>query len=137
MYTLEEFLLLDIVNRIELAKVINIEILADDKSELYLTWQDKQGKVYKHAIKTKILGNIVHTFETYVATEMLRQGYVLVPIEGGFEVYGGTEIYQVMKEECTCPYYIYKRNKCIHLIFKDWHMQYRQEASALKRKYHG
>ena len=137
MRTLEEFLFLEVLSKTEVAKVHNIQILANDEGQLYLTWEDKDGKVYKCEIKNRILGSLNETFETYVATEMLRLGYSLVPIEGGFEVYGGSEVYQLLKEECTCPHYIYKRSKCIHLVFKDWHLAYRQRTAKLKRDNHG
>ena len=78
--------------------------------------------------------NIVHLYETYVATQLLRDGYVMVPIDGGHLCYSQDERYELRDETCTCKAATFNPSqRCKHLIFRDWLANYRSTVNEIRR----
>lgn len=127
MKSLEEYILTDYLAAKELKLLEAIELVTDG-DEIYIKYliEDKPKKLN---ISKKIWAPLKEMYETYVATTLLKEGYLLCPIEGGFLVKGGEDIYQIHEDTCTCPHYIYTKKRCQHLVFRDWHLNYRAKCS--------
>lgn len=71
-----------------------------------------------------------------IASQMLREGYLLVQIKGGYLVVSPTgSEYQIVDEQCSCPDFVVARNnqsQCKHLIFRDWHIDYQRRIEQYK-----
>lgn len=130
-----------------LSKIKKLEIIQEgDSIWLYFeVTEKKKGRVkegepkeyikaYKYDL-AKSWGFMQEMYETYVATDMLRRGYMLIAIEGGWLVLGGTEPYQLESESCTCRDFNTRLNRssqCKHLIFKNWHLTYRSKCARAR-----
>ena len=143
--TLEQYLALQHYSEAQLSKIKNIQFLPDEDN-LWLYFEFHNSKKVKgedvveiKRVKrniTNLINNMETTYYTYVATEMLRENYSLVAIDGGWIVHGGEEPYQLNQESCTCLAFLNNKTKpCKHLIFLEWHLQYRNKCNNLKRMY--
>lgn len=93
-------------------------------------------KAYKYDL-AKSWGPMQEMYETYVATDLLRQGYMLVAIDGGWIVLGGDEAYQLENESCSCRDFntrLNRASKCKHLVFLSFHQHYRSKCARARRE---
>lgn len=139
MKRLEEMLLEPVLGQRAAA---NCEVgdLQVEGDSIVLHYEDSAGVACHVDVTKRIWGPTLDIYETYVSTAMLRAGYILVPIEGGHIVRGGTEDYQVSGNTCTCPHFLYglrKNDRCQHLIFRDWHIKYRGRVNTVRAELQG
>ncbi len=143
MKSLEMFLAQQYWGESQSSKFKNLNIFTDDigKIWLYFEIQEKENneeKIIKRVKKniTNLFGKFEETYYNYVATEMLRQNYLLIAIEGGWLVHGGEEPYQLNKEACSCMASLNNPSTpCNHLIFLQWHLSYRSKCNQVKQMY--
>lgn len=79
-------------------------------------------KLYKQDITSlvKAHGSVENAFTALVASDMMFNGYLIIPIENGWICTGGSEIYNLKEQECSCPAFINTPNKkCKHLLYRD------------------
>lgn len=138
MYSLEQYLALEVLSEKEIKKIKKVEIVPDQEGKIWLyieieeiRREEKETKKYKRDISS-LSNRLEETYYRYIATDLLRQGYKLVAIEGGWIVEGGEETYQLTEDTCTCRS---RKNPCKHLIFKEWHLRYRAECNYIKSRY--
>jgi hypothetical protein len=118
-----------------LLKQIDIEGLVEVDNELWLvfTHKTKNERSYKVNLKNVIWGPLDKVYECYVWTEMLREGYVLVDIEGGSLVISPKgEEHQLGEDTCTCEHFVFTKQRCKHLVFRDAHLSYRGRQIELR-----
>jgi len=127
MKTLEQHILGEYLAAKALTKVSHISI-EQEEDEIYLIYTTDKPRKLK--ITNKLWASLREMYELYVATSMLREGYMLCPIEGGYIVVGGEDNYQIHEDTCTCPHYIFTKKKCQHLVFRDWHLNYRARCNT-------
>ena len=97
--------------------------LTEEGLELSFFWCGKEVKLpVPHT-------ELVHLHETLVAGELIRLGYLLFPVDGGWIVRSPAgEEHQIVDEKCTCGDYTFRRegkSRCKHLLFKDWFQRFR------------
>ena len=117
-----------------------------DLKQLSINLVESDGKIfiairiferdYKFELTKYLWGTIEQVYETCIATQMLQQGYVQLTIEGGWLIYNPEgEDYQIQDQSCTCGDFLYNRkgkSRCKHLVFRDWHLNYRKRIVELK-----
>ena len=104
--------------------------------EFNVELKDKKGN-YKRKLNSLLNEPLEDQYKTLLAAEMLAEGYMCLPTKGGWVVLSPKgEEYQLTTNECTCNDYLYGCNDepCKHLIFKDWHLQYRSKIQLEKTK---
>ena len=102
---------------------------AKDKKEI--------NKVYKQDITplVKAHGSVENAFTALVASDMMFNGYLIIPIENGWVCTGGNEIYNLKEHECSCPAFINSPNKkCKHLLYRDALLNQRIKINQWKMK---
>lgn len=126
-----------------LKKLIADRLVKDLIKKISIDQLDVESGVVKTTIspsykKTKeySLIELMSLKNSTIAAEMLKDGYILVQIKGGYLVVSptGTE-YQITDEMCTCPDFVVARNnqsQCKHLIFRDWHIDYLKRVELYK-----
>lgn len=144
MKSLEKLIVCELVGKkaIQNNHSYNEEISLNEKGEWWIYFEldteTKDRKSYKKNITFLVNKHegLENMLDVYIATEMIREGYFLVPIEGGWVVHGGSEPYQLQIEECTCRAYIQKPSQpCKHLRFLNFHLRYRNECNKIKHLY--
>lgn len=111
-------------------------------SEIDINEEQKQVSVsYRRSnAKTKVysLIDVLLIKDTILATTMLVDGYVLVPLGDNYVVVSPKgQTYQLDQHNCTCPDFVVARgnqSRCKHLIFRDWHIQYQQRCLKAKEQ---
>lgn len=148
MKSLELYLAGELIAEEILKKVTKTEI-KNEGDEIWLYFEvteRKRGKLkegedrevvkpYKYDL-AKNWGLLKDMYETYVSTDLLRQGYMLIPLEGSWLVVGGEEPYQLEAEACTCLDFntrLSRASRCKHLIFRDWHTRYRARCQQARK----
>jgi len=118
---------LDLINRIN-----EIEINEDDNT---ISFSLKRSNA-----KTKTLNllDLLDNLDSIIATEMLKEGYILANINGDYIIKSPKgNIYEIIGETCSCPDFVVARSnqsRCKHLIFRDWHIQYMNKSSLLEQQ---
>lgn len=147
MFTLENLLASKFIAKRELKNVKDADVIVDEESNnIFLTFNflvgkrkdgSEQWRLYKNNI-TKMVsehGGLENLFKTLVAAEMMIQGYIIVPIEGGWLCVGGSEVYSMKEQECTCQAYSVNPSKpCKHLIYKEALLMQRSRINQWKRE---
>ncbi len=102
--------------------------------EVQIALGDKTKKYSIDLLKYLIKG-FEDTYEVFVGTELIREGYYLLTIEGGWIVTKeGTEGYQLGEESCTCKDFVYSNHKCKHLMFRDMMVKYNSRVKTMQRE---
>lgn len=73
---------------------------------------------------------------TNVYTDMLSQGYLTVPINGGWAVTGGEEVYYLDPDlgTCTCRYNAYKSGtSCKHMLMVQGYLCVTRRVSEIRQ----
>lgn len=131
----------------ESKKIIEPDVLFDENTgDIHLVFKWDTGKVkkdgtplirlYKNNITKSVLehGGLENFYKTLVAAEMMIAGYLIVPIENGWMCTGGTEMYAMKENECTCPAFISNPGQpCKHLIYKEALLMQRSRINAIRR----
>ena len=116
-------------------KNINIDI--DTKEINYTLKYYKFEKTFKFKVADYIKDSAEDTYRRIIASDMLKEGYLLVPIEGGHIVRCPTgEEYELGAETCTCAHFenMQVKRPCKHLNFRDFFFQYRSAVGKAKRE---
>jgi len=124
----------DLTEKIAITEV-NLDVTEEGLNLTY-TFNDKK---YKKKIKQLNSNRTLQELQdSHIATEMLNDGYSLLSLEGGWLVVNSNgDYYELGLEECTCPAFIHKTptQRCKHLIFRDWHLNYKKQLNALKKRF--
>lgn len=119
MRTLEHYLALEILRSSQRVEEPRIE----SKGEHLLVSFKANNRKYKTMVKRWDDEQMM--LVDIVAGDLIRQGYFIVPINGGYLVVNKEgEEYEVTGEECTCPDYHYMKSTklyCKHQAFRDWY----------------
>lgn len=101
--------------------------------EFDIDLRNVKGK-HIHNLSDVLWGRIDYQYMTLVASEMLAEGYMCIPIQGGWIVLSPKEEYQLGDNSCTCSSFIYENidEPCKHLLFRDWHNHYRARINQEK-----
>lgn len=122
-------------------KLLNIELIEKNNNLIIKTRIFETD--YNFKLNNFLWGKLETVYETIITSEMLIQGYLLITIEEGWLVVNPHgENYQIEKNNykssiCTCGDFLYHRkqqSRCKHLIFKDWHLNYRKRIVEYKSK---
>ena len=115
----------------DLIKKINIDSLNVEEGVVNTTIAASYKKTKQYS-----LIELLSLKNSTIASEMLKEGYILVQIKGGYLVISPTgSEYQITDEQCTCPDFVVARNnqsQCKHLIFRDWHIDYLKRVELYK-----
>lgn len=145
MYNLENLLAAKFISKRELKKIEDLNLLVDpDNNHIYLTYKylvrSKKGEDYYRLYKNNITkmvnehGGLENLFKVLVAAEMMVSGYLIIPIEGGYVCVGGTEVYALKDNTCTCQAYTVDPSKpCKHLIYKEALLLQRSRINTWKQ----
>jgi hypothetical protein len=105
----------------------------NENAELWLVYETstiRQG-TWKKSIKEFIWCSATEMFNTYVATTMLREGYVYFPTDGGEVVVSPDgEEYHIHENSCTC---LSNDKPCKHIRFSNWHLHYKARVNLIKK----
>ncbi len=104
-------------------------IVEGNDSEPYLVYTlgNTKGGCFKTKLSEVLSDSVESMHLSYVATQMLREGYLYVPIEGGELVISPQgEEYQIDGKDCSCPS---QEAPCKHLQLRDWYLQQREKAA--------
>ena len=135
------------ISRREVKKIIDPDVIYDeDSGNIYLTFKwdtcrtKKDGspiiRLYKNNITKTVLehGGLENFYKVLVASEMMLAGYMIIPIENGWLCVGGSEVYSMKENECTCPAYVTNSSKpCKHLIYKEALLLQRSKINKWKK----
>lgn len=143
MRTLEQYLLVRALADQTIKEWVVRSISIDDSSQPWLLYEpaDKDSKVKPKKLNlSKVMwADLATMYETYIWSDMVANGYVMTPIEGGWIVVSPTgEDYQLSIDSCTCPHFLHGLNKvgrCKHLVFRDAELKYRTRQCDLAAKY--
>lgn len=139
MNSIEQLLAFHLSQTSLMGRVQNAQIIEDESQEPWLVFELVEGKtrkLYKKQLRELLWGPISQIYETYVATQLLRQGYVCIPIEGGWLVINPEgEEYQLQENSCTCQHFVSGRSEgpCKHLILRDWHNSYKARINEYRK----
>jgi hypothetical protein len=131
MKTLEQFLALHSLNEGTLKNITIIGIAEEDDS-LWLVFEYKKHN-YKIDLGKVTWSNLEIMYKTYVWSEMLSQGYLMINIEGGSIVIApGGQHHQLSDKGCTCESFTFTKKICKHMIFREADLSYRgRQVEAL------
>lgn len=88
---------------------------------------------YKKDVLSLLWAPLDKQYRALLATEMLAEGYMCIPIQGGWVVVSPEgEEYQLQETECTCGFR--KDEPCKHLILRDFTLDYRARVQKEKSK---
>lgn len=135
------------ISKREVKKIQDPEVVYDDNTgNIYLVFRWDTGKtnkkgepivrLYKNNITKPISehGGLENFYKTLVASEMMLAGYFIVPIENGWVCVGGSEVYAMKDNECTCQAFVLNPSKpCKHLIYKEALLMQRSKINEWKR----
>lgn len=140
MQSIEQLLAFHAIQTNLMNKVQEAAITEDEQGEPWLVFKlvdaAKSSKAFKKRISEVLWGTLTQLYETYVATQLLRQGYLCVPIDGGWLVVSPEgEEYQLQEHTCTCQHFTSGKSQgpCKHLIFRDWSLSYKARINEYKR----
>lgn len=143
MKTVEEFLGFALAQD-RLSNAIQNAQIVESEGEPWLVFEIATVKKSSQAFKKKLMdilwAPLETVYQTHIASNMLRQGYMCIPIEGGHIVVSpeGKE-YQLSAEgqSCTCEHVVLGRAEgpCKHQNFRDWHNTYRARINEYKRQH--
>jgi hypothetical protein len=68
-------------------------------------------------------------YDMLVGTDLMREGYLLITVEGGWIVKKGETEYQIHEDECTCGDFTFNKRKCKHLRFRDMMVKYQRRVN--------
>ena len=143
---LEQMFAIRLISKKNKDKLVRSEVVYDDDSDKVMfvfemkvpsKTKDKEEttKVYKQNITplVKAHGSVEKAFTALVASDMMLNGYLIIPIENGWVCTGGDEIYNLKEQECTCPAFINNPSKrCKHLLYRDALLNQRVKANEWK-----
>lgn len=94
-------------------------------------------KKYSVDLSKKLWNTFEYTYEILCGTDLMRQGYYLLTIEGGWIVTKeGGEAYQLGEDSCTCNQFLFNGSeRCKHLIFRDMMIKYNARCRVMERRY--
>lgn len=102
--------------------------------DVQITLGDKTKKYSIDLFKSLIRG-FEDTYEVFIGTELIREGYYLLTIDGGWLVRKeGGEEYQLAEKSCTCKDFVYSNHKCKHLMFRDMMVKYNSKVKKMERE---
>lgn len=132
MYKLETLLASHYLSQKQINKILNTDfVYEEDTKTLYFLLKiqtnnklkngEIQIKCYKYNLNKEISnhGSLENLFKSLVLSQMLLEGYILIPIEGGYICKGGEELYTIKDNTCTCRSYLSSNTSCKHIIFKE------------------
>ena len=143
---LEQMFAIRLISKKNKDKLVRSEVVYDnDNGKITFVFEmivpskskDKETitKVYKQDITSlvKAHGSVEKAFTALVASDMMLNGYLIIPIENGWVCTGGGEIYNLKEQECTCPAFINSPNKrCKHLLYRDALLNQRAKVNEWK-----
>lgn len=128
-------------------KILSLRALEDRIEQLipYAGINTRDGKVilvfefnekkYRVNLWKYLWGGVKEVDDTYVATRLIREGYLCFPIEGGWVVVSPKgEEYTIVDNQCTCPDFLIHKSRCKHLVLRDWVLNYRARCNNYRRK---
>jgi hypothetical protein len=131
MKTLEQYIALSVLD-----KPINnnLDILGIKEEEgivwLLFTYKGSKKTTYKINMGLNAWSDLTTMYQTYIWSDMLSKGYLLINIEGGSLVISpNCEEYQLSDEACTCSSFLQGVNKsgtCKHIMFREGELSYRR-----------
>jgi len=84
---------------------------------------------------TQLWADMTRIRDAQIAGHMIRQGYLMVALEGGMVAVSPTgEEYQIHEDTCTCLDYLNKKRKCKHLMLRDWFLDHRRRANEYRQR---
>lgn len=132
-HTLEQMLATKQVARLAQRAVINPSI---DEAACTLDFTLQQLSVY-HSVPLALLLSqpLKEEYLTLVATAMLTEGYLYVPMNGGQVVVSPAgEEYQLSGDTCTCSASNYRKHEpCKHLLLRDYFVSLRNRVDQYKK----
>jgi hypothetical protein len=142
---LEEYIAHIFVKRQILKHITNLSIYSKGEKEekdLWLRFEVKEfspNRKYKTKLANYFWDKVDVVWHTYVAANMLMQGYIIFPIlEGWIVASPSGEEYQIESNTCTCKSIGNYKGKCKHLVFRDWLLLFQSRVANYKveRKYY-
>jgi hypothetical protein len=127
MNTLEQYLALSVIEKSCLDD-LDIEGMVEAEGDIWLLFnrRSKKGSKYKVRMSRVLWSSMDKVYQTYIWSDMLAKGYLLVNIEGGSIVVGPDgEQHQLSESGCTCEYFSFTKKMCKHLMFREGELSYR------------
>lgn len=113
------------------------------KEKVYLVFTLEDSKLGEKEYKVPFISflweeKFDYVYESLIAADLIRQGYMLVPIEGGWLcVSPKNEAYSLEEKSCSCGDFLMnkaKKERCKHLIYRDWTLHNRARIQEYKTK---
>ena len=110
-------------------KTITSAKLETIKEKVYLVFTLEDPKLGEKEYKVSFASflwedKFDYVYESLIAADLIRQGYMIVPIEGGWLcVPSKGEVYSLEEKSCSCGDFLMnkgKKERCKHLIYRDW-----------------
>lgn len=127
--SLEEYLLRTHIAISVLKKVSNIYL--DEENLKFISYSfENNHKI----LAIELWGPPSEVYLAQVYGDLIGQGYLPIPIEDGWAVIGGGEVYylDVNGGSCTCPAFSYK-GSCKHKLFLLAHMSIQARTSLARQ----
>jgi hypothetical protein len=88
-------------------------------------------------LRPRFWGPLDSMYLAHVYADMLTQGYLVLPMEGGWIVQGGEEPYYLTEKAdgCTCKDHTYRGSHCQHILMVEAHLDIRRRQVEAKRLY--
>ncbi|MFO0089938.1 MAG: hypothetical protein ACK518_03980 [bacterium] len=95
----------------------------------------RRDMMYRYKLTKILWDSVENVYLTWVATQLLREGYVCTPVTGGEVVSNPSgEVYQISDNICSCN----SRNyPCKHLMLRNWELAYRVRKNNLRSRVEG
>lgn len=129
--SLEEYLVLQHLSH-QLHKDVIIQDLPEEPVEDRIFYTHRGST---HSVSKRIWSDPSSVFLAFIYADMISQGYLSIPIEGGWVIQGGEERYEIPAErnQCSCKDFLYNHTKypgyhCRHLLFVEAELDYRRRV---------
>ncbi len=145
MHKLLDFLASYYFSKKNLKNISNSEIIFDEKTNKFfiifkaiiINKNNKNTeKIYKQNI-TKLIKQhegATNLLKAFVASTMILEGYLIIPVNNGWLCTGGEEVYSLKSQDCSCPAFITNSSQpCKHLIYRDFLLQQRSKINEWKQ----
>jgi hypothetical protein len=127
--SLEEFIISSHFASSCLKKVTDVYL---DRENLDLVTFMYEGE--QRVLPLELWGPPSEVFLACLYGEMIKQGYLPIPINDGWAVIGGGETYYLNAngDDCTCPAFVFKKT-CKHKLMLQGHMSVQRRVSISRQ----
>jgi hypothetical protein len=137
-YTLEKVLAFRALKETIWKSIQNAKINQEDGTlEFEADLKGNKGK-HKRQLKSLLKQAITEEYITLLATEMMAESYLCIPVKGGWVVVNPKgETYQLTENDCTCndKTLLSYDGPCKHLLFRDFFNFYRSKVNKYKTEH--